>query len=188
MSAVLESVQFETVEGALRFAFRQDRENYQAAIINRMAGTQNGSGRGLGGLEGAAMAGMIGRQVASLGFGPEAILKARYGQRETECRCGRACCKGWTDCEHWNEAVAVVTSYTAAAVTMSKYPLRHGIVRRYFGKRVDMGKLAKKLDIPTRTAEDHTSKVKQFLKQKEGEAFHAISANLREAGIVYTVD
>lgn len=196
MNAALETAQFDTVESALRFAFRQNRENYQASLLNRMAGSPGSEGRGLGGLEGAGMAGIIGRHVQALGFGPSAILRARYGQRETKCECGRDCCKGFKTSEQWKEDVAAVTQFCSAAITISNYRFRHGCVLKFFGGKLAMlggvkmplPDLARQCGINTRTAEDHNAKVKQFLGKQEGAALHAISVNLREAGIVGSSD
>ncbi len=191
MSAILESAQFDTVEAALRFCFRS-RENYQLPLLNRMAMPSGGPERGLGGLEGAGMAGIIARHVQALGYGPEAILKARYGQREVKCDCGRKCCKGFKTSEEWEETIATITQFCAAAVTVSNYRFRHGCVLKFFGgklallggARMPLPDLARECGINIRTSEDHISKIKTFLGKQEGAALHTISDNLRQAGII----
>ena len=186
MSAVLDQVQFETVEAALRFAFRQDRENYQGSEMNRMGSSPSRGGMGLSGLDGAGMAGMIGRHVQALGSGPSAILRARYAQREVRCNCGRLCCKGFKTSEYWQETVAEVTRVIRGAVTgMSNYRYVYGATCKYFGmKNIRLGELAEACQIPQRTAEDHNYKIKQYIHKAEATAFHNISVALREAGIV----
>ncbi len=192
MSEVIEQAQFETVESALRFAFRQNRENYQAAIINRMAGGPGSPGNGLGGLEGAGTAGIICRHAHALGSGPEAILKVRFGQREVRCECGRDCCKGFKRSEMWKEDAAMVTQFCSAALTISNYRFRHACVLKFFGGKDAVQQILKKpvadiardAGINTRTSEDHIAKVKQFLSKQEGAALHTISENLRQAGII----
>lgn len=193
MSAILKPsyteavAQFDTVEHALRFAFNQNRENYQASIINRMAGTPGSEGRGLGGLEGAGMAGIICRQVKALGFVPEAILMARYAQREERCA---HCLNGTRATEFWCEAVAEVATHSAAALNMSHYRLRYWVARRQFGCKlpVTIAELALQVSMSQRTCEEHIAKVKQWIGKQEGAAIHAISINLREAGIVLNAD
>lgn len=182
MNAVLEQAQFGTVNAALYFAYRQHRENYQASQMNRMAWGPTTEGKGFGGLDGAAVAGMIQRQVRGLGDEAEAIIRARHVQRErvcTQCRNGTELTKEFED------AVHDVMEWTNGVVSgISNYKFREGVVLRHFGAKVHLGNLRDKCQIAERTAGDHIQKIKSFLQKKEGAAMHAISANLREAGIV----
>ena len=182
MSAVMEKAQFDSVHSALKFAFTQNRENFQLSLLNRMAGSPGSEGRGLGGLEGAGIAGMIRRQVAGLGFESESILKARNVQREEPCA---HCKNGTTYTREFEDAVLEVMSHTVGAVSgLSDYRFRLAVVRRHFGAKVKIGDEIHVCQIPERTAGDHIQKIKAYLQKKEGAAIHAISVNLREAGIV----
>jgi hypothetical protein len=184
MSAVLqtEQAQFDRIEHALRFAFATNRENIQGPILNRMAGGPGSEGRGLGGLEGAALAGMIRRQVFSLGEEGEAILRARYVQREEPCS---HCKNGTTYTKQFEDATLAVMPFVASAVSgLSHYRLRHAVVCRHFSAKVRLGDVINKCQIPERTAGDHIAKIKAYLQKKEGAFLHAISANLRQAGIL----
>lgn len=182
MSAVLEQAQFETVNAALFFAYRQHRENYQASQMNRMAWGPQADGKGLGGLDGAAVAGMIQVHVRKLGDEAEAIIRARHVQRDricTQCKNGTELTKEFEDAIH---DVMEWTNYVISGI--SNYRFREGVVFRHFGAKVHLGNLRDKCQIPERTAGDHIQKIKAFLQKKEGAAMHAISVNLREAGIV----
>ena len=72
---------FDSYIDALIFAFNASSENYDRPYMNRVAAPAVGSGRGLGGLDGAAQAGMIRAEVRDLGRMREAILLARFAPR-----------------------------------------------------------------------------------------------------------
>lgn len=184
MSAVLEQAHFNSVPAALLFAFRQHHENYQASLMNRMPYPPGSQGRGLGGLDGAAMAGSIKRHVLTLGSDVDAVLRARFVTREQTCSNPR-CCNGREETKEFEAAVLDVMYCTDGLISgISNYRFRHGVIRRHFGSKVHLGDLRLKCGLAERTAGDHIQRIKSFLQKKEGAAMHAISINLREAGIV----
>lgn len=191
MSAVLQhhqsEAQFDRTESALRFAFRQARENYSLALMNRLATTVSipDGTFGLSGLDGAGAAGIIGRHVQALGETAAAILAARYTPREEKCDCGRSCCKGYKISEYWQDRIGVVVRQIRGCISgMSNYRYVYGATSKYFGAKVNLGDLQTLCQISEKTAPEHNQKIRQFLQKNEGAAFHAVAATLREAGIV----
>lgn len=70
---------FRSGHEACRFAFSYSHQQYPMTIMSRlMKGEGIGSGRGLVGLEGAAVAGTVKRHVESLGLPHSSVIAARY--------------------------------------------------------------------------------------------------------------
>ncbi len=66
----------------------------------------SGPGRGLGGGDGAAQAGMIRSEVEQLDRIAQAFLVARFAPASIPCDCGRPCCSGRQSNEEWHALLA----------------------------------------------------------------------------------
>jgi len=177
---------FRSARGALMFAFNFTHGTLKKSALAGMMGASP-NGRGLGGLDGAAQAGMIKAEVDHLPELHQAILIARYTPPVSPCACGRPCCRGSVETPEWGRAVNWLTEYVLVAGlvgTVSHHRLRRTLVMRYFGQKIHLVATAELCGVHRHTAENHNSKVVQHLRQEEKLAEYDIEGRLKLAGIV----
>lgn len=97
---------FENTEQALVFAYNYTGQNCITARLSPEPLPT--TGKGLGGLNGAAQAGMIRREVSSTGKLIESLITAKYAPMWLPCNCGHACCSGKIENREWAEAIPYV--------------------------------------------------------------------------------
>lgn len=97
---------FENTEQALVFAFNYTGQNCITARLSLEPFPT--TGKGLGGLNGAAQAGMIRREVSSAGRLIESLITAKYAPMWRPCSCGHACCSGKIENKEWAEAIPYI--------------------------------------------------------------------------------
>lgn len=154
---------FSSAHAALTFAYNHQNEIYDRPLMARMAqGAPSGSGKGLGGVDGAAQAGLILAAVQKLPRLYQAVLVARFSPRTDRCKC----CQGAVDHHDWLAAVREISD-AAACEALSAHPtariLRDAIVARYFGKDVMLSDAAKRAGVSVATATNHNGKIKLWL-------------------------
>lgn len=165
---------FASAHTALVFAFRQRLQTVDRAPLHRIAAPADGKGRGLGGLDGAAQAGMIRQEVQ--GFGPldEALLIARHAPQHSPCECGAPCCSGKRANRAWIDAISLLAEHmkSAALTGCSTTSLqRIAYVARYFtpkAMRESVEDLAHRLDLNRHTVSAHYGRVSLVLGGSEG--------------------
>lgn len=178
---------FRDTVSALRFAFRLDYENYDTSMLADLAaGPRSGTGSGLGGLEAAGTAGLIGAQLVSLPQLWRRILIARHCHRSKCCpTCG-------TDDKIKTMEWLIEVSWISATVWLEiqiprlKYmvKVRDGMVRRYFGDTILLKTLAKEAGVTENTMTQYNNQLVTELKKEEKAAHHAIDERLRNTGLV----
>lgn len=154
---------FATAHAALTFAFNHSDQVYDKPMMARMAQSPGpGTGKGLGGQDGAGQAGIILAALESLPRLYRAILVARFAPQSEPCKC----CKGATDRLEWLEAIREISN-AAACEALSAHPtarvLRDAIVARYFGKDVKLSDAADRAGVSAATATNHNGKIKLWL-------------------------
>ncbi len=186
MSKVIEQAPFRSVDDALKFAFRFEYEAYERSALAQLASGPSSPGKGLGGLDGAATAGIIGMHLATIPQLWRRILIARYSPRSTECECGRSCCSGYKPNHLWQSEITWLSESVLMALTatISNRRLRNGIVLKYFGQRIKLGELADYCKVHRDTASDHAHKIITMLKVEEKAAYNAIDERLRSVGMI----
>lgn len=97
---------FENSEQALSFAYNYTGQNCITARLSPEPLPT--TGKGLGGLDGAAQAGMIKQEVGSAGRLIESLITAKYAPMWLPCGCGHACCSGKVENKEWAEAIPYV--------------------------------------------------------------------------------
>lgn len=185
---------FRSAQDALLFAFRHAGQAYDRPMMLRMADKSRGAGAWLAGLDGAAQAGMIRAEVASLGRLYEAVIVARFADRSIPCQCKAACCSGERLNGEWINAVAYLADYvrtSALSGCVSTGILRREYVARYFsgkGVRDSIRDISVRHGIDQRTAGAHAGRVAIFLggsaQGVEPAAIDAITDKLHAAGVV----
>jgi len=178
---------FKSAHGALKFA-----TNYVHGTLKKTAwamaqGGGGGGGRGLGGLDGAAQAGMICAELMQLSPVWRNVLIARFTIASSPCACRAGCCRGYRENTDWSAAVDYLTEYVLAAGltgTISHFRLRRALVKRYFGVRDSFVAIADMCGVHRTTAAEYNKAVVEFFRYVEVIAFMVTERRLQEAGIV----
>lgn len=110
---------FKSTHDALRFAYNFNGTNVVTATIGIPPAP---TGKGLGGLDGAAEAGNIKRIVESLGDNVKYWAEASYLPNRIPCHCGRICCQGWSESVSWSKAVQEMAKlvFTTGRIIITK--------------------------------------------------------------------
>lgn len=161
---------------------------------------QSKGGKDLGGLDGAAQAGMIRAEVEQLGRLEQAFIVARFAPASVPCDCGRPCCSGMRSNEEWTHAIGVLSLYLKEVVLMgcnTTIDMRVDYLKRFFlpkNTSLSIDAMARKHHVAKNTICNHLASVKRFLlgekingaKQAglEERAMTAITDRLEQAGII----
>lgn len=200
-AATMEERLFTSAHAALTFAFNYSAQAVERPMMARMADKGGGSGKGLGGLDGAGQAGMILSKVKSLSRLHQAILRARFGERVANC----PCCGSSADDHDWLAAIRVISDHAVADAVSSHITsriLRDAIIARYFGKRLLLQDVAARANVSPATTSKHNGLLVTWLrgsritngkngarmagrKGQEDIAFESIATVLRDAGLCY---
>jgi hypothetical protein len=186
-AALVEPPLFSSSHAALKFAFNFTHGSLKRPSINVLAGKGGGSGRGLAGLDGAAQAGMIRAELASLSSVRQRIIEARFAPQSAPCACRSPCCRGARDAVEWADAIAWLTEFVLVeglTKTISHYRLRRAVVLRYFGARDSFPAIAAACGINRDTACDLNKRVTERFRPEERGALHALDGRLKKSGIV----
>lgn len=160
---------FKGAHQALSYAF-----NYSAGTLDRpamvkMADRTPRTGRGLAGVDGAAQAGFILRELQALSQLHQHILEARFLPQTTACPCCRS--NVWD--QNWFAAVRAVSDGVMASGVLSGHivhrAVRDGILARYFAAKANCGRvmlsdLALHAGISDRTVTDQNGKITIWLR------------------------
>lgn len=179
---------FRSAHEALVFALNYSGQAYDRPLMNRMAQEPHrSSGKGLAGLDGAAQAGFIRAELSRLAPVCQAALIARIAPPSTPCACGHACCSGHRPNPEWNDAIAVLATFAASALSgcVSNGKLRRGIVAKHFGAAIGgIGKLADACGVHRDTASAHNARIVALLKRVEGQAWHEFDRLMLASGMI----
>lgn len=181
---------FRDTKQALIFAYRYNGQNCVTARLSPEPLPTTGSG--LGGLNGAAQAGMIRREVSSAGKLIESLITAKYAPMWLPCSCGHACCSGKIENREWAEAIPYIV------LDVSKNALRGAdqvtvawCVKAYYsGMQVPATIIASYAGVHVSTITRQMKDIKAYLRgtrKKEGMdavAYRAVDRILVDKGIV----
>lgn len=134
---------------------------------------------GLGGLDGAAQAGLIRRKVKSLGALEEAIIIAKFAPRAWECSCGASCCKGSKVNFEWHGAI---TEIARAIKGTKRFGQNLKMVRKYFREKISLKEVAQGQDEKESTAIFNA--FRKMMKEKEQVVDIKIDDLLKDCGII----
>lgn len=160
---------FSGAHAALTFAYNHSAQVYERPLMSRLAdgaGIRAGqeSGKGLGGVDGAAQAGMILSKVEKLSRLHKAIIVGRFAPQAARC----PCCKSPTDDLDWLAAIRIISDAGvggALSTHISFRVLRDAIVVRYFGKKdVKLSAAADMAGVSAATATNHNSAISIWLR------------------------
>lgn len=177
---------FRSVQGALKFALNYQHGTLKKSGLAKLVSTTPG-GRGLGGLDGAAQAGLIRAQLERLASMRRHLLTAKYGTMSLPCACRASCCRGWRESPDWAEAVNQLTQYALEAGltgTISHYRLRRSLVTRYFGAGESFVVMAQRCGIDRHTASLYNKRVVERFRDEERKGLYELEGMLKDAAII----
>jgi hypothetical protein len=183
---------FNSAHAALVFAFNFSGQSERSTMA-KMAAPTGETGKGLGGLDGAAQAGMIRQELQSMGKLAEAILVARIAPRATPCSCRSPCCSGYRPNPEWTSAIGHLADHirnTALAGCTSNALLRRAYVVRYFtpkDKRISLEALASQHEVDRHSVSAHNAKVFALFGGTQAKAEKSASMGLEHAAM-YSID
>lgn len=174
---------FRSAHQALRFAFTfSDMQHPRAAAAERAIALQAkerylnppSTGRGLVGTDGAAQAGMIKGLVSRQDPLTTLIIAARFSELDPEDR--RAACA----------AIALYARKMAAldASVRNRPDALAALVRRHFGIKTSMGRIADAQDVDERTVRRWQAHLLKWLRPAEQRAMHRLERALEDEGVV----
>jgi len=209
MLATVESTElplFENAHQALTFAYEYSNQQFAKSLMAVMmeSGLRMPTGKGLGGLDGAAQAGMVKARVKGLNVSEArarqlvtqevANDEAMRSRLEGYCLVARYARKSKHECPHcgtltqsaeWREAINYLVHHVAYSEDgVSHLHLRRALVNRYFGEKVDMSETAKNCGVSRVTVAKYWKAMNEKLRKLEANAMVTIDAELQAHGMV----
>lgn len=161
---------FDSSHAALVFAFNFSGQQYQASAMNKAMTPQIGSGKGLVGVDGAAQAGMIRRELGTLPDLHQAVLTARVAPRDVPCECTRPCCSGRLPNSEWTNAIVWLTERAMQQLSgsFSHYRVRRSILEKIFGVKTNLSDIAELCGVHRNSLSEHNAKLKLWIEGEKG--------------------
>ena len=172
---------FRDAESAIRFALRNRDRSPQRDTLAQFQPRRGGSGRFEAG-EAGTQAAMILAALQGLSDARMAVLVLRFSPRSIPCTCRRACCRGYTAAPEWDEARALLAQDSVSQFSgiLTQYRVRDGLIRRWAGDKVDIGKLADACGVSRNTVSSHNKTVKTWLGAELDAAIKQADGMLRD--------
>lgn len=189
---------FRSASEALRFALTfalGAKPNRDA--VNQLAAPTKSTGRGLGGMDGAAQAGMVLLELKYCGDFSSNLLIAKVAPRKIPCSCKAVCCSGFTPNWDWSYAFGYVVDRTFIEMQkktegfrgmVNNHYLRSHLVMKYLGSTSSVKDIAREADVSEQTAHSHRKMIYSILHAAESEAWKEIEQRLIVAGITNPID
>ena len=190
---------FKDAHEALVYAYNFSHQQYPRSPMSK-AILQSRAGRGLGGLDGAAQAGMIRAEVEQLDRLERAFIVARFAPASVPCDCGRSCCSGNRPNEEWTNAIGILSLHLKEVVLFgckTTIDMRVDYLKRFFLQKntcLSIEALGEKHCVVKNTICRHLAEVKSFFLGNvvngdrspglEERAMTAITDRLEQAGII----
>ena len=176
---------FNSAASALTFALNYSSQSFQSSAVNRMAGTPRPTGRGLGGLDGAAQAGMVRAELAAIGILGESIIVAEMAHKTRPCECKAPCCSGEVTNAEWAASIGVLSNVLKELkICPSHFIVRSNLLRRFFGVEISISEIAKQSGLSRDTITTYNAKLVSVLKAEKKRAWSALDQRLIECGMI----
>lgn len=159
---------FDTARDAIVFAFNHSNQCYDRPIMNRLAAPSPLGGRGLGGVDGAAQAGMILLELQGLGDLDQAIITARCAPRTLPGTESHQFFRQERANRIWTSAITYLASHVRTAALggcTSDSRMRHEYVIRYFStarEKISFEELAETYGFHRQTVSAHANRVARY--------------------------
>lgn len=167
---MIEERLFDSSRDALLFALNYSGQQFDASAMNKAMTPAIGSGKGLIGLDGAAQAGFIRRELGTLPELHQAVLIARIAPRTIPCDCGRPCCSAQRLNPEWDAAIVWLTERAMQQLTgsFSHYRVRRSILEKIFEAKVNLADIAETCGVHRNTVSAHNAKLKLWIEGEKG--------------------
>lgn len=191
---------FTNSHNAMVFAFNFSHQAYEPPLMNRLAwGPMAGISKGLGGMDGAAQAGMILSELQKLTLAQQFVVIIKYAPAVWPCHCRSRCCSGFMRNTDWEEAVSQLGMIAAAEVipgVLSQRQLRNDMIKKSFGHLdLSISDIGRSCGVSERTAAGVHAQIRKWLRgernPKDASEYGLIDITLeradrilRNAGIV----
>jgi hypothetical protein len=176
---------FKNAVSALVFALNYSSLSYQRPLMNRLASAPSTEGKGLGGLDGAAQAGMVRAELASIGLAGEAILIAEIAPKTRPCSCKAPCCSGEITNPEWAAAIGVLSNIAKELKICPAYMnVRHNLLRRFFGVSLEITEIARMCGVSRETVSIHNAKLVSAFKLLKKKAWADFDHRLLQVGMI----
>ncbi len=176
---------FPSAKAAAYFALNYASLAYQLPATNRMASISTGGGKGLGGLDGAAQAGMVRAELAAIGITGESIIVAEMAHKTKPCGCKAPCCSGEVNNVEWASAIGLLSNLLKEIkIGPAHFIVRTNLLRRYFGVDISISDIARQSGLSRDTVTTYNARVVTFLKAEKKLAWIQFDQRLIECGMI----
>lgn len=178
---------FKSAHEAIIFAINFSGQQYALSPMAKLMQLgPMGSGRGLGGLDGAGQAGMVIAELCNIEYFASLALIARCSAPKARCLCESSCCSGWRENPVWREAIGQLSDHVlpSLAGSFSNRPLRVASVKKYFGEKITIQEIAEDVGVHRDTASDQNAKVVKMLKTLESKGWLEFTNRLESCGML----
>ena len=162
---------FRSGHEAIRYAYNYNAQQYPITLMGRMMrGMGIGSGRGLYGLDGAAIAGSVKRFVEALPHDYRYAIVCRYAATEDE----------------FLHAVHEMLGAASASIGTGITPTRAilSLIGRYYGRPVKLASLCSQYDMDAATMTRRWQRIRERMRALESHGMQAADDALVIAGLV----
>lgn len=187
---------FQTAMHAARFAYGYNVEAHiERAAMNKQSSPSTGrvAEDKIGEL-GAAQAGMLKKQIESIGPVASAYIIAKATPKRIPCTCGSECCSRSKPNPMYEAAISKVSDNIRDTLELERAPgkrgvadvpeLRRAIVEKHFGKGKSIATMAKRTSVSEATVSNHTARIVRILKRNEAAAWGLVEAHLKELNVI----
>lgn len=162
---------FRSGHEAIRYAYNYNSQQYPITLMGRMMrGMGIGSGRGLYGLDGAAIAGSVKRVVEALPHDHHYAIVCRYAATEDQ----------FLTAVH--ELLGAASASIGTGVTPTRVIL--SLIGRYYGRPVKLAALCDTYSMDAATMTRRWQRVRERMRALESQAMQAADDALVVAGLV----
>jgi hypothetical protein len=176
---------FASAAAAAAFALNFNDQNYQKPALGRLIGTPPPPGKGLGGLDGAAQAGMVRAELATIGLIGEAIIVADIAHKTKPCSCKALCCSGEVTNPEWSAAIGLLSNLAKELKVCPSYMnVRANLLRRFFGVPLEITEIARMCGLSRETVSVHNAKLTSVFTPLKKRAWTDFDERLVDVGMI----
>lgn len=166
LNVIQEEALFSSAHAALTFALNFSSQQFGKSAMATLIAPAGGSGKGLGGLDGSAQAGIVRAELERCGELTQAILIAKMAPKFKVCECKHPCCSGKKPNSDYDNAIEYLCKdpMTHVAGTFSHFQVRKGLIMKFFGEKIQINELAELCNVTETTVHNHKKKIFNWLK------------------------
>lgn len=193
LNVIQEEALFSSAHAALTFALNFSSQQFGKSAMATLIAPAGGSGKGLGGLDGSAQAGIVRAELERCGILVESLLIARVAPKVINCDCMHSCCSGKKPNIDYEKAISYLTDESACFFSgcLSLYSIRRACILKYFGEKIKFKDVADTCSVNEKTVYSNNERILKWLKGEsrdspgqEAKAWQFFEDKLRTAGLI----